>query len=366
MMKYNELSFQLMVDASPIALMLVNKHGKIVYLNRYTEKLFLYDKEEIIGKDIGILMNEKYRSKHPKLLSGYFENPTSRSMGLNRELYAQKKNGVEFPVEIGLNPIVTVDGTLALAAINDITDRKIAKEQFRLVVESAPNAMLLVDDLGKIVMVNRQTEILFKYKQNELINKKIEMLMPENLRTHHPDLRENFHSDPQARPMGIGRDLVALKKDGTEFPIEIGLNPIVKNDGNFVLASIIDITQRKKNEESFKSFAKQLETKNKQLEEYTNIASHDLREPLNSITVLIKLLVEDEKNKLDEETFETLNLISQSASRMNSLIIGLLDYARLGETPRVKSIDFNEMVDVVLQDLSSSIKASNAKIKVNK
>lgn len=215
--KHKELSFQLMVEASPIALILANKLGKIVYLNSFTENLFLYKKEELIGRDITTLMNERFRSRHPDLFSGYFANPLSRKMGEERELYAQKKDGVEFPVEIGLNPIVTVDGTLVLAAVNDITDRIIAREQFRLVVESAPNAMLLVDDSGKITMVNNQIEKLFGYERKELINKNMEILVPEKIRTSHPELRKKFHSNPHARPMGIGQDLIAVKKMAKNF-----------------------------------------------------------------------------------------------------------------------------------------------------
>lgn len=133
--KHKELSFQLMVDASPIALILVNSFGKIAFLNSYAEKLFLYSKNELIGQDLGILLPEKYRLDHPWLLKEYFNHPVTRQMGKNRELFAVKKNGTGFPVEIGLNPIVTVEGTLVLAAVIDITERKKAGEQFRLVVE---------------------------------------------------------------------------------------------------------------------------------------------------------------------------------------------------------------------------------------
>jgi len=166
-------------------------------------------------------------------------------MGAGRELFAVRKDGTEFPIEIGLNPILTNQGSLVLASIIDISERKRAEEQFRLVVESAPNAMILVNQSGQIILVNNQTEKLFGYTRKELFEKKLELLIPERFRRHHPDLRMNFFQQPQTRPMGAGRDLFGLKKDGTEVQVEIGLNPIETQEGHMVLASVIDITERK-------------------------------------------------------------------------------------------------------------------------
>ncbi len=364
--KHKELSFQLMVEASPIALVLVNRFGKIAYINSYAERLFMYDKNELSGSDVGVLIQEKYRSHYPDFLKDYFTNPAVRRIGESRNVFALKKNGVEFPVEIALNPIVTVEGTLVLAAIIDITERKKANEQFRLVVESAPNAMILVDYSGKIVMLNRQAEVLFGYQREELIQKKVEMLIPGRLQHHHPELRENFYAEPKARPMGAGRDLYGVRKDGTEIPIEIGLNPIEKNDSHFVLASIIDITERKKSEEAIRIYTKRIEDKNKELEQFTYIASHDLREPLNSITSLIEFFVENESHKLSDEALKQLEFISQSANRMKDLVKGLLDYARLGKNSEFKKVDLNEIVKLVINDLEIAVRDSGAKIKAEK
>ena len=363
--KHKELSFQLMVDASPIALILVNSFGKIVFLNSYAKKLFLYSKNELIGQDLEVLLPEKYRLDHPGLLKEYFVHPVTRQMGKNRELFAVKKNGIEFPVEIGLNPIVEVDSTLVLATIIDITERIKAGEQFRMVVESAPNAMIMVDYSGNIVMVNKQTETLFGYHRDELIGEKVEILIPGRFRKHHSELRNDFYSEPKARPMGVGRDLFGVKKDGTEIPVEIGLNPLEHSESHFILASIIDITERKKNEEAIQLYTKRIKDKNKELEQFTFIASHDLREPLNSISSLIDFLVEHEKQKFDEETLKQLNFISKSSLRMTDLVKGLLDYARLGKNAEFERIDLNEIVATVVNDLEISIKSSNAKISVN-
>ena len=146
------------------------------------------------------------------------------------------------PIEIGLNPIATPHGEFVLAAIIDITERKRAEEHLRLVIEAAPNAMLLVDKAGSVSLTNAQTQRLFGYTREELIGKAVEQLVPERFRSAHPGLRGNYFAAPTTRVMGAGRDLFGLRKDGSEVPIEIGLNPITTPQGDFVLAAIIDIT----------------------------------------------------------------------------------------------------------------------------
>src|SRR5262249_22256811 len=113
-----------------------------------------------------------------------------------------------------------------LLAMEDITERKRADERFRLVVEAAPNAMIMVGRDGKINLVNKQVEPLFGYTREELLGQPIEILVPQRLRAEHPAYRDSFFEDPRARPMGAGRDLFGVRKDGSEVPIEIGLNPI--------------------------------------------------------------------------------------------------------------------------------------------
>lgn len=130
----------------------------------------------------------------------------------------------------------------------DITKRKQAEEQFRLVVEAAPSAMIMVNTEGSITLVNTQTEAVFGYTRQELIGRRIEMLVPERFRSHHMEYRHGYFADARARPMGAERELFGLRKDGSEVPIEIGLNPIHTAEGLLVLASIIDISERKEAE----------------------------------------------------------------------------------------------------------------------
>ena len=248
-----EQRFRLIVEAAPNAMVMIDRAGKVAMINAHAERLFGYSAAELVGQPVEILVPERFRGHHPELRKSFFADPRPRPMGAGRDLYALKKDGSEFPVEIGLNPIETEEGTMVLSAIViDIAARKAAEQalrvsegRFRLVVEAAPNAMVMIDPAGTIVMVNTQAERAFGYSRAELVGQPVEMLVPERFRPHHPELRTTFLADPRPRPMGAGRDLYGLKKDGGEFPIEIGLNPIETDQGTMVLSAIVDITARK-------------------------------------------------------------------------------------------------------------------------
>lgn len=256
--KRAEERFRLVVEASPSAMIMVNDRGLISLVNTQTEQLFGYTRTELLGTRMKMLVPERYRATHPDLRAAFFEHPSARAMGAGRNLFGLRKDGVEVPIEIGLNPIQTDEGAFVLASIIDITERKRDEERIRLVVEASPNAMIMANNQGEITLVNKQVENLFGYTRNELLRQPIEILVPERYRASHPGHRQSFFSSPSTRAMGAGRDLFGLRKDGTEVSIEIGLNPIRTEEGSFVLASIVDITGRKHAEEEMRRSREQL------------------------------------------------------------------------------------------------------------
>jgi PAS domain S-box-containing protein len=247
-----EQRFRQVVESAPNAMVMIGRNGAIEMVNAQAERVFGYDRSELLGKPIEMLVPERFRTNHPTLRGAFFGNPVSRPMGVGRDLYGLKKDGGEFPIEIGLNPIETDQGPMVLSAIVDITSRKRLEERFRQVVESAPNAMVMISSSGRIEMVNAQAERVFGYERKEMLGESIEMLVPQRFRANHPNLRGSFFGDPISRPMGAGRDQNGLTKDGSEFPIEIGLNPIETDEGAMVLSAIVDITTRKRLEERFR------------------------------------------------------------------------------------------------------------------
>jgi PAS domain S-box-containing protein len=238
-----------MVELSLNAIVLVNSRGEIVSINSQTEKMFGYSRDQLVGQLVEVLVPERFKRDHPKSRSAFFSNPIVRPMGAGRDLFGRRSDGSEFPVEIGLSPIETVDGPAVLGSIVDITERKRLEERFRFAVESAPNAMVMINGLGRIELVNLQTERLFGYSREELLGQSVEILVPDRFRARHPEYRKAFCANPVVRAMGAGRDLYGRRKDGTEFPVEIGLNPIETDVETLVLSAIVDITARKESEE---------------------------------------------------------------------------------------------------------------------
>jgi PAS domain S-box-containing protein len=359
--KKAEERFRLVVESAPNAMVLVNNAGSITFVNKQTETLFGYGRDELIGNRLEMLIPERFRSRHPDHRTGYFVSPQTRSMGEGRELFALRKDGSEIQVEIGLNPIETSEGSLVLASIINISERKKAEERFQLVVESAPNAMVLINSTGTITFVNKQTETLFGYKRGELVGNRIEVLIPSRFRSNHPDHRNQFFVSPQTRSMGEGRDLFALRKDGTEIQVEIGLNPIDSSEGPMVLASIINITERKIQELTAKKQVA-LEIRNKELEQFAYLASHDLQEPLRTVSNYIQIFLEDYNDHLDKAAHEYLNSMNDATRRMSMLVQALLDYSRLGRNKKLILVDCNELVKNVIKDIKIMVDTSRANI----
>ncbi len=363
--KQAELRFRLAVESAPSAMMMVDPAGAIVLLNTEAERMFGYVRGELVGKSVDLLVPPRYRAGHPNHRGAFLNRPEARAMGAGRDLYAVRKDGSDFPVEIGLNPIDTPDGTFVLSAIVDITERKQAEERFRLAVESSPNGMIMIGADGHIVLVNAETERMFGYSRDELIGETIDVLVPSRFRRDHPHHRSAFMSTPEARIMGAGRDLYAVRKDGSEFPVEIGLNPIETRRGIFVLSAIVDITERKRAEEALARQTHELARSNAELEQFASVASHDLQEPLRMVASFTELLDREYRDQLDDTGREYIDFAMDGAVRMQRLIRDLLTYSRVSSgREQVARIPLADAVASAVGNLRMAVDEANATIDV--
>lgn len=351
-----DVQYRSIVEAMPNAIVMVDRERCIRVANRKTEEMFGYLHAELVGSAVELLIPDRYHHAHKSFVGTFFSQPEMRPMGAGRELFGRRKDGSEVPIEIGLSPIETAEGMCTLACIIDITERKRAQENFELMVEASPSAMIMIDSERQIRLVNRGAEELFRYARGELLGRSIEMLVPKQYRERHPEHVKSFAAHPEARPMGAGRELFGLRKDGSEVPVEIGLTPVDTADGHCVVASIIDITERKRNED-------ELRRSNAELEQFAYVASHDLQEPLRMVANYTELLERRYGESLDDKAIKYIRYASDGARRMQRLVSDLLAYSRVGSQGKpLVPVETDRVINGVLQSLQRLTRESNALI----
>ena len=227
---------------------------------------------------------------------------------------------------------------------------------FRQFVELAPDAILVADGDGRILLVNQEAEKMFGYLRQDLFGRSIEILLPPRFRGDHADHRAGYIAHPRTRPMGAGLELAGQRKDGTEFPVEISLAPMHAGDAIFVTSIVRDITEQKRADQILRKQAADLARSNAELQQFAYVASHDLQEPLRMVASYTQLLGRRYKGKLGDDADEFIGFAVDGATRMQRLINDLLAYSRVESRGRdFQETPCNAVVDQVIADLQASI-----------
>ncbi len=245
---------------------------------------------------------------------------------------------------------------------------------FQGVLESAPDAMVIVNRAGEIVLVNSQTEHLFGYGRDEMLGQPVEMLIPERFRGIHPQHRMQYAEAAALRPMGLGIELYGRRHSGEEFPVEVSLSPLETGEGLLVTSVIRDVTDRKQAEEEIRRLNTDLERRvqqrtaalarsNAELEQFAYVASHDLQEPLRAVASYTQLLGRRYRERLDDDADKLINRVTGAVARMQDLIHDLLAFSRVDTVGgKLEPCNAEQVLGDVLEDLQTAILESGAAV----
>jgi PAS domain S-box-containing protein len=387
-----------LLEAAPDAMVVVNQGGEIVLVNVQAEKQFGYPRDELVGQKVKNIIPEGFAERLISDATRSAADALAQQIGMGIELSGRRKDGSEFPIEIMLSPLESAEGILVTAAIRNIGGRKAAEKhlvqmegRYRGLLEAAPDAMVVVNQTGEIVLLNVQAEKQFGYRRDELLGQRMKNIIPEGFAERLVADASRSVADALAQQIGMGIELSGRRKDGSEFPIEIMLSPLESAEGILVTAAIRNISARKKSErdntqlenqatvmrsahdelelrvsERTKelAFANQiLEQSNLELKQFAYIASHDLQSPLRSISGFVQLLKMEYEDKLSEEAVDWIRRTVRSIAQMQTLIRDLLSYSRVdARSVPFTRIPFLDIVNDALTLLESSIRDSGGRV----
>ena len=318
-----------LLEAAPDAMVVVNQGGLIVLLNGRAEKQFGYRRNELIGQRVTSIIPHGFAARLIADGTRTADEALAQQIGTGIELVAQRKDGSEFPIDIMLSPLTSSDGILMTAAIRDISVRKAAEthlaqmeSRYRGLLEAAPDAMVVVDQSGSIVLLNVQAEKQFGYRRDELIGQRVTNIIAHGFAERLIADGTRTAAEALAQQIGTGIELVAQRKDGSEFPIEIMLSPLASNDGILVTAAIRDISVRKLHEE-------RMQEVDRLKGEFMANMSHELRTPLNAIIGFSELMSDDDVAPVSLKHKAYLGYILSSAMHLLHLVNDVLDLAQV-------------------------------------
>ncbi|RZJ68845.1 MAG: PAS domain S-box protein [Flavobacterium sp.] len=242
--------------------------------------------------------------------------------------------------------------------------RKIAMENFSTAFDCAPYALLLSDEKGEILLINEKTVRLYGYRRKELIGESMRVIVPKKLRKEFFKSSDSFFASPEPKSFGLDGNLLAKNKKGLEFPVELLMTPVKTSANTFLLATVIDVSHRKEQENIIKQQLVELQAKNEELEQFNYISSHDLQEPLRTVSNYISLLEEDYPEQLNDEMKMHLQSMGSSVSRMSQVVRSLLQFGKLGLKRELVKTDVEELVGTVISDLKHLATSSGASVTV--
>ncbi|HEX7662987.1 MAG TPA: PAS domain S-box protein, partial [Polyangiaceae bacterium] len=370
-LRRSEAKFRRLSDAGLIGIITVSGRGEVREANTAFLDMLGYTAEDVSSGivSMGKLSPKKWGTSEAmdRTKAAAAAKVASGGGGVPLEKEYVRKDGSFVPVLVGAAMLDEASDE-RVAFVLDLTERKKAETaiaslqegreadaMFRGLLEAAPDAMIIVEREGRVVLVNAQAERLFGYARTELVGQSIDVLVPDAVRESHPVRRNSYFGDPKVRGMGNGLDLLARKKDGTEFPVEISLSPLETKDGMLVSSAIRDTTERRHAETELRRAKEKAEDASRELESFGYSIAHDLRAPLRAINGYSTAIVEDFGSSLEPGAMDFLQRIAAAAARMGKLIDTLLDLSRVArEDVQRKPVDVTATARAIVEQLRTN------------
>jgi PAS domain S-box-containing protein len=354
------------VDSSDDAIIGKTLDGIIVSWNRGAQKVYGYSADEVKGKSISILIPPGHPNEFPQLLERIRQGQRIE----HHETLRMRKDGKKICASVTISPIKDATGKIIGASTIawDITEQKRiemalreSEARFRSITQSATDAIISADSDDNIISWNRGAQIIFGYTEEEVSGKSLIIIIPERYREAHKKGLERVNSTGETRIIGKTVEMVGVKKDGSEFPLELSLSTWKIGTRRLYSGIIRDITERKQAEEKLKQTLAELERSNNDLEQFAYAASHDLQEPLRTISNFSQLLERRYKGKLDAKADQFIGFIVDGTTRMQEMIDDLLAYSRVSTRAKpFEATDFKTVFDHALTNVKMAVEESGA------
>lgn len=359
----SEEKYRMLLDGvQDYAIFMLDTKGMVVNWNTGAERIQGYNAREIIGHNFSRFFTPEdiQRGRPEEAL-----RITTASGRFDTEQWCVRKDGSRFWANVVITVVRNSSGELLgySKVTRDISERREAETRYRGLLEAAPDAMVINNSAGHILLVNAEAERLFGYSRDELVGQPVEILVPERFRGEYQQHRQGYTAHPGVRLMGEGLELRGLRKDQTEFPIEISLSPLESPEGILVTAAIRDITERKKSEDNLVKTVGELKRSNDELQQFAYVASHDLQEPLRMVASYTQLLAKRYKGRLDSDADEFIAYAVDGSNRMQGMIQDLLAYSRAGSSGKaLLGISTENALENALTNLRTTIAENGATV----
>jgi PAS domain S-box-containing protein len=359
----SEARTRAILDAAVDAIITIDDGGRIESVNPAALRLFGYEAVEMIGHNVKMLMPEPYYSEHDGYLEHYRKTGQKKIIGIGREVVGRRKDGSTFPMHLAVSELQLGNRRMYTGIARNITDIKRAiqlaqdsEARTRAILETAVDAIITIDERGMIESVNPAAQKVFGHAAHEMIGRNVKMLMPEPYHSEHDAYLLNYRQTGHKKIIGIGREVIGRRKDGTTFPMELGVSEVRLGDRRIFTGIVRDITERKLAEEA-------LREANRRKDEFMAMLAHELRNPLAPIQNAAHLLnIGGDKPDMIRKMQE---IIARQAKHLAHLVDDLLDVSRITRgkiSLRMEKVNLLLLMQQVLRDFTSRAEAAGIRL----